>query len=68
MSKKKAKPARTPSLTREEWHEHIVEFLESRHCSTFGRSMPSAMPDERVNTAAWYADLIMRAGVKDFSD
>jgi hypothetical protein len=63
---KRAETERTPKLSQEEWKDHIVAFLESRHCSTFGRSMPSAMPDEREDTAEWYAEIIARAGLKNY--
>jgi len=59
---------RTPELSKEEWKRKMVAYLESRHCSMFGRSMPSAMPDERENAAEWYAELIWRAGTGDFGD
>jgi len=58
----------TPELSREEWKQRMVAFLESRHCTMFGRSMPSAAPDEREDTAEWYAELIVRAGLKDYGD
>jgi hypothetical protein len=59
---------RTPELSQEEWKQRVVGFLESRHCTMFGRAMPSAMPDEREDAAEWYAELIMRAGTKNFGD
>lgn len=53
-------------MTREEWQKGFVDFLESRHCSLFGRHMSVSQPQQREQVAAWYADLVMRVSTGEF--
>lgn len=65
---KKKEPERTRELSQEEWVERFIAYFDAKHCTIFGRSMPTAMPDEKAHTAEWYAALVMDVASGDFGD